>query len=132
MLEQARNLTGVCFNIHAAECRIGTGTRHQADGAGAGAEELGAGIDQNVADGQCPAFRNTLERWIVGKTQVSLDHHCCEVGVLGIIFEHLGLGFCFPDHEYAPEYIKAPAYVPPVEEEDDLTLPIDKIQDENS
>ena len=51
---------------------------------------------------------------------------------LSAVDDVLGLGFCFPDHEHAPEYIQAPDYVPPVEKEDDLTVPTDKIQNENS
>jgi citrate synthase len=43
------------------EGRVGAGTRHQADGAGAGAQELGAGVNQHVADRQGPALGHTLD-----------------------------------------------------------------------
>ncbi len=32
---------------------------------------------------------------IVGEAQMGLDHHGGVVGVLGIVFQHLGLGFSF-------------------------------------
>ncbi len=42
LLEQPCNLTGVRFNIHPPESRIGTGAGHEADGAGTGAQKFGA------------------------------------------------------------------------------------------
>ena len=60
LLEQSTHFTGFNINIHPPEGRVGAGTGHQTDGAGAGAQELGAGINQHVADRQGPALGNTL------------------------------------------------------------------------
>jgi|GEM_PF-6702698 len=53
-LEQAADLTGGRIDVDAAEGRVGAGARHQADRSGAGAQELGARVNEHVADRHPP------------------------------------------------------------------------------
>jgi len=61
------DLAGSGVYIDASEGRIGTGARHQADGPGTWAEELGARVDQHVLDGEGPALWNALECYVMGE-----------------------------------------------------------------
>ena len=92
-LEQSRYLAGVNVHIHPAVGWIRTGSRHQADGTAAGAEELGAREDEHILNGESPPLGYTLHRRIVGEGEMGLHHHGGEVIVLGITLEHFGLGF---------------------------------------
>jgi len=60
LLEQPGNFTGIYIHIHSPEGWVGAGTGHQTDGSGAGAQKLGAGINQDITDRQVPALGNTL------------------------------------------------------------------------
>jgi hypothetical protein len=66
LLEQAGGLAGLDIHIHPPECRVGTGARHQANGAGLRADILGAAVKQEVPDRQMPALRTpfTLGSWV--------------------------------------------------------------------
>ena len=94
-LEQATDFSGCRVYINTTEGRVGAGARHQADGAGAGAEEFGARVNQHVANGQSPILGNALFHRVVGQAQVGLDHHGGKVGVFGIVFQHFSLGGSF-------------------------------------
>jgi hypothetical protein len=50
LLEQTLYLSGLYIHVHSAKRRIGTGSRHQADGSGTGTEKFRAGIDKDVPD----------------------------------------------------------------------------------
>ena len=95
MLEQSTYLSGFNIHVNAAESRVGACARHQANGAGAGAQKLGAGVDQYVPDGQRPTLGRTLDCRVGAQAEMGFNHHGCKVVVLGIVLEHLGLGFCF-------------------------------------
>ena len=83
-LEQTGHLAGGGIDVDAPECRIGARARHQADGAGAGAEELGPGVDEHVADRQAPALGHALYHRVMAQRQMGLDHHRGEIRILVI------------------------------------------------
>ena len=103
-LEQTADLSSGRIHVDAAECRVGAGAGHQADGSCAGAEEFGAGVDQDVADRQSPSLGDTLFYWVVGQAQMGFDHHGGEISVFGIVFQHFGFGIGFrsPIHTIGP------------------------------
>ena len=59
-LEEALDLSGLGIYVHASEGRIGTGSRHQADGSGTGAEKLGSRVNQHIPDGKGPFLGTPL------------------------------------------------------------------------
>src|SRR5512135_2127686 len=73
--EEARYPAALDVDVDAAEARVGRCSGHEADGPRARAEELRAGVDQDVTDRQDPALGHALVRRIVAEAQVGLHHH---------------------------------------------------------
>ena len=59
-LEHPGGLAGLDIHVHLPEGRAGAGAGHQADGAGARADLLGAAVKQEVPDRQLPALRHAV------------------------------------------------------------------------
>ena len=70
-LEQAGNLTGLDVDVNTAVSGVSSSTGHHGDGTGHGAQELGAAVLQDVADGQLPTGGNTL----LGVTSMSISKY---------------------------------------------------------